>query len=216
MINLGCSHQVDKLRVADIFTDHMVLQQEADVIIWGWAKPNTEITIATSWNDQVYTFSDNSGTWETTIRTPKTDAQPQWLKIKSLDLSIILKDVLFGEVWIGSGQSNMEMPMNGWIDRGDSLNDSQNEIKKANYPRIRLFRVNKVQTYEPVQQLDGNWAICSPETVSNFSAVLYFFGRELYENIETPIGLIDASWDGSSAQAWVASDYLEKYKVLKK
>ncbi len=216
LINLGCSHQVDKLRVADIFTDHMVLQQEADVIIWGWARPNTEITIATSWTDQVYTYSDNSGTWETTIRTPKTDAQPQWLKIKSLDSSIILKDVLFGEVWIGSGQSNMEMPMNGWIDRGDSLNDSQNEIKKANYPRIRLFRVNKVQTYEPVQQLDGNWAICSPETVSNFSAVLYFFGRELYENIETPIGLIDASWDGSSAQAWVASDYLEKIQGFEK
>ena len=195
LINLGCSNQVDKLKVADIFTDHMVLQQEADVIIWGWARPNTEITIATSWTDQVYTLSDNSGTWETTIRTPKTDAQPHWLKIKSLDSSIILKDILFGEVWIGSGQSNMEMPMNGWIDRGDSLNDSQNEIKKANYPRIRIFRVNKVQTYEPVQQLDGNWAICSPETVSNFSAVLYFFGRELHENIETPIGLIDASWE---------------------
>ena len=215
-MNLGCSHQKGELRLADIFTDHMVLQQEADVPIWGSARPNTAVTIAIPWSDQVRTYSNDSGKWKATIRTPKTDAKPQWLKIISVDSTIFLSDVLLGEVWIGSGQSNMEMPMNGWTDRGDSLNDSQNEIKNANYPKIRLLRVGKVQTYESIQQLDGNWAICSPETVSNFSAVLYFFGRELHENIETPIGLIDASWDGSSAQAWVTPDYLEKIQGFEK
>jgi sialate O-acetylesterase len=215
-MSLGCSHQKGELRVADIFTDHMVLQQEADAPIWGWARPNTAVTIATPWSDQIRTYSNDSGKWKTTIRTPKTDAQPQWLKISSVDSTIFLSDVLLGEVWVGSGQSNMEMPMNGWIDRGDSLYDSQNEIKNANYPKIRLFRVKKVQTYESLEQLDGSWTICAPETVPNFSAVLYFFGRELHENIETPIGLIDASWDGSSAQAWVAPDYLEKIKGFEK
>jgi sialate O-acetylesterase len=212
----ACSHQKSELRVADIFTNHMVLQQEVAAPIWGWARPNTEITISTSWSAQVHTYSNDLGKWKITMRTPKTDAQPQWLKIMSVDSIIFLDDVLLGEVWIGSGQSNMEMPMNGWTDRGDFLNDSQNEIKNANYSKIRLFRVNKVQAYESLQQLDGNWAICSPETVPNFSAVLYFFGRELHENIETPIGLIDASWDGSSAQAWVAPDYLEKIKGFEK
>jgi sialate O-acetylesterase len=145
-MSLGCSHQKGELRVADIFTDHMVLQQEADAPIWGWARPNTAVTIATPWSDQIRTYSNDSGKWKTTIRTPKTDAQPQWLKISSVDSTIFLSDVLLGEVWVGSGQSNMEMPMNGWIDRGDSLYDSQNEIKNANYPKIRLFRVKKVQT----------------------------------------------------------------------
>src|SRR5262249_47717768 len=124
--------------------------------------------------------------------------------------TVTIGDVLVGEVWLCSGQSNMEWAVS-------SANDSDLEIRTAKYPKIRLISVPKVGTQEPKDDFDGTWEVCSPETVGSFSAVGYFFGRQLYQTLDVPIGLIDDAWGGSACEAWVRRDRLAsdpKYQAL--
>lgn len=194
-----------KIKLPAIIGDNMVLQQGQKNPLWGWAEPGETITVAV--DGQSYTaVADDKGKWTVTINPLKVGG-PYEIVIKGKE-TVTLKNVLAGEVWICSGQSNMAWPVS-------AANDADLEIMTANYPNIRLISVPQVGTQEAKDDFNGKWEPCSPQTVANFSAVGYFFGRQLYQTLNVPIGLIDNAWGGSSAEAWVNRKRLEDEPAFK-
>ena len=191
----------------EFFSDHLVLQQQTEAPIWGKATPKKNIRLITSWDNQTYTaLSDTNGDWMIKLKTPAAGG-PYTISISD-GKALILKDILIGEVWICSGQSNMEMPLAGW---GKVLN-YETEIASADYPSIRLLHVQRATSTKPetdIKTVSGGWQVCSPATVPEFSSVGYFFGRELYTKLNIPIGLISDNWGGTVAEAWTSSESLE-------
>ncbi len=197
-----------KIELPAIFTDNMVLQQQTDAPIWGKATPKKKVEIITSWDKKMYTtLADENGKWKTFMKTP-TAGGPYIISISD-GKKIELKNVLIGEVWICSGQSNMEMPLAGW----GKVNNYKEEIEAANYPNIRLLQVDKKTSITPQDNISiegGGWKVCSPATIAGFSSTAYFFGRNLNQNLDnTPIGLINTSWGGTIAEAWTSAESLE-------
>ncbi|MCA9084660.1 MAG: sialate O-acetylesterase [Planctomycetaceae bacterium] len=189
-----------ELKMSSVFGDHMVLQQKAPVRIWGWTKPGQSVSVSLADKSGV-TTADGDGRFELSLE-PVEVGGPYTLAVKA-DETREFQDVLVGEVWLCSGQSNMQWPV-------ASSNDADLEILTANYPQIRLITVPQVGTQEPQNDFNGAWAACTPETVRDFSAVGYYFGRQLHQTLNVPIGLIDNSWGGSACEAWVRRDLLEK------
>ena len=190
-----------QLKLPAFFSDSMVLQQNTNAPVWGWAKAGEKVTVSGSWPGKtVQAVADNSGKWMVKLPTPKAGG-PYDVTIKSTETKT-LHGVLIGEVWICSGQSNMEMPVQGWS--GAPVNNSATEIAEANYPSIRLFTVEKNIAFSPQQDVKGAWSSCSPASAGSFSATAYFFGRELYKHLHIPIGLIHTSWGGTIAEAWTS------------
>ncbi len=198
-----------QLRVPAIFGDHMVLQQRSEVAIWGWAGVGEEIAIRVSWNrDEVVTTKAlNSAVWKALLKTPAAGG-PYTISLKGKS-EVILKDVMIGEVWICSGQSNMEWSVN------NGTVDAAEEMPKANFPEIRLFQVNKSAADYPQIRGEGQWQLCSPETMKGFSSVGYFFGKKLHTDLKVPVGLINASWGGTPAEAWTPREKVEMDPELK-
>jgi sialate O-acetylesterase len=201
---------IAQLRLPAIFTDHLVLQQQSEVALWGWAGPSEELTITASWNkfDPMKTKTLNTGVWKTTLKTPVAGG-PYTISIKGGNTELELKDVLIGEVWICSGQSNMEWSVN------NGAADAVEEMPKANYPEIRLFNVSKSASDFPQARGEGQWQLCSPETMKGFSSVGYFFGKKLYTDLKVPIGLINVSWGGTPAEVWIPKEKIEADPELK-
>lgn len=199
---------VANIRLPAIISSGMVLQQKSEDPFWGWASPHEEVVIKASWMDghSMKTRADSNGKWMVKIKTPAAGG-PYTITIKG-DSTIVLTDVLIGEVWLCSGQSNMEMPVSGWP--GASLKNSASEIKDAQYPNIRLFTVKRDAAIIPHQDCSGSWSPCTPTTVAGFSATAYFFGRQLYRHLKVPIGLIHSSWGGTVAEAWTSAKALRK------
>ncbi|HEX9652681.1 MAG TPA: sialate O-acetylesterase [bacterium] len=194
--NVITSPATAKVTLPAIFNHHMVLQQNSEIVLWGWAKPLEEVTVIASWNRQaLQTKADNHANWRVQLNTPPAGG-PYSLIIMGHN-TIILEDVLVGEVWLCSGQSNMEWPAGAGID------NAAQEIQDANYPDIRFFQVTHKSADVRQLDLDGQWTICTPQTMKDFSAVGYFFGRELFESLNVPIGLINSSWGGTPAEAWL-------------
>lgn len=189
-----------------IFGDHMVLQQNSEIVIWGWGKSLEEITVTPSWNgESISTVANADAEWRVTLQTPKAGG-PYTITVKGYN-TIILNDILLGEVWICSGQSNMEWSARAGIDNAD-------QIEKANHPEIRFFNVKHRTADHPQLDLDGNWAVSTPESTIDFSAIAYFFGRELHKNLDVPIGLINSSWGGTPAEVWVHKDTIAENATL--
>ena len=191
-----------KVTLPSIFSDGMVLQQKSRVSFWGKADGNERITISTSWGAKKILKADALGSWSVKIPTPKGGFRKETVSIEG-ENKINLKDILIGEVWICSGQSNMEFNV-GIAD------NAQEEIKNANYPNIRFFRIPKVLAWEPDDVADAQWQACTPEIVGAESAVAYFFGRKLYKDLNVPIGLIVAAWGGSDILAWIDKSNMTK------
>ena len=189
-----------------VFSDNMVLQQKTDAPIWGKAAPNGNVKIVTSWDKQTYTSkADANGSWKVNVKTPSAGG-PYEITISEKN-TVRLKNILIGEVWICSGQSNMEMPLAGW----GQIFDYKKEIAEADYPNIRLLQVQRTTSSQPLDDVTvawGGWQQCSPATIPEFSATAYFFGRDLYENLNVPIGLIHTSWGGTVAEAWASAESL--------
>ena len=191
--------------LSPLFSDNMVLQRDRPIVIWGWASTGLAVT-AQMGDHQATVKADNSGKW--TIKLPALPAGgPYTLTIRGPQ-TITLKNILMGDVWVCSGQSNMEMGIG-------NVNNAAQEIANANYPQIRLFTVKKDVAMEPRATPTGTWDVCTPQTVAmggwnGFSAVGYFFGRELYNNLKVPIGLIHTSWGGTPAEAWTSAEALEQ------
>jgi sialate O-acetylesterase len=198
-----------QVRLPSVIGSHMVLQQLSNVPLWGWAKPAETVTVVTSWDGQVVTCkADQEGRWKVNVATP-TAGGPYTIQISGRN-KINLQDILIGEVWLCSGQSNMEMPLRGWPGYGDLIDHSDEEIKSANYPGIRLFTVTRKSAFEPQEECTGSWSSCTPETAATFSATGYFFGLELYKKLQIPIGLIHSSWGGTAAEAWTSNEFISR------
>lgn len=191
-----------------IFNDNMVLQRNSEVVIWGWGNPSEEIKIKPSWDNQEYTIkANNQARWEVKVKTTK-EGGPYTISIKGYN-EVVLKNILLGEVWLLSGQSNMEMSASWGIKNGDE------EVQKANYPNIRFFTVPKLTAETPQNNLLGNWTECSPESMKYFSAVGYFFAKQLHTDLkDVPIGLISSNWGGTPAEIWIAEDVVNNDETL--
>lgn len=200
--------------LSSVFTDNMVLQQQSDVPLWGKASAGEKVSVTTSWNNQNYeTTAGTDGKWTVKVKTPEAGFTAYEITVKGKN-TIRLKNILIGEVWVCSGQSNMEMPLAGW---GKVLNYEQ-EIAQANYPDIRLFRVANTCATQPQDEakLEGSgWVECSPATIPEFSSVAYFFARDLLKNRKFPVGLIDTNWGGTVAEAWTSSSTLKMMPAFK-
>jgi sialate O-acetylesterase len=183
-----------------IFGDHMVLQQNQTVQIWGWGKPGEAITLSTTWSsEQLKTTVSNQGLWSLQLATPKGGMATHQITLKGFN-EVVLKNVQIGEVWLCSGQSNMEWTANLGI------NNAQEEVKLARHPNIRFFTVEHRTATSPQIDLRGQWEVCSPASMQNFSAVAYFFARKLQKELNVPVGLINSSWGGTPAEAWMPAE----------
>lgn len=195
------------VKLPNVFGDHMVLQQAQKNKVWGLADPGE--AVAVSIEGQTHeTKAGDDGKWHVMLN-PLPVGGPYELKIVGKN-TITFKDVLVGEVWICSGQSNMQWSVN-------SSNDADLERASAKYPKLRMINFPNVGTQEPVWTHDRHWMVCTPENVGNFSAVGYFFGRQLQQTLDVPVGLINNAWGGSACEAWVRRDLMaadEKYKPL--
>ena len=205
--NLATTAQV---KLPALVGDNMVLQQNAKVNLWGWASPNEKINIQLGWQTAPVQITANSdGTWKTTVNTPQGSEKKYNITIEATN-KINLQNILVGEVWICSGQSNMYFPVGKeektWK---TGVVNYEEEIKNANYPNIRIFTVLTKASPKPLDDVTGSWAECSPSSVKTFSAVAYFFGRDLYQKLNIPIGLISSSWGGTKAEAWTSQAVLE-------
>ncbi len=206
-----CAHDVEsagKLKLPAVISDNMVLQQQSDVALWGWANPKAVIEITTSWSESKVTAkADVKGKWRTTIATPVAGGPYKIsIRVKGADAGIVLQNILIGEVWICSGQSNMEWNFDLGVLNGDQ------ELREANYPQIRLFHTRRDIAVSPNQDCVGRWQECNPNSVRYFSAVAYFFGRNLHKELNVPIGLINSSWGGTVAETWVSEEGLRPLK----
>lgn len=194
-----CSIGQADVKLPAIIGDNMVLQRAIDVPIWGWADPGEKVTVTLGDQSKSATACEK-GKWMVRLDSMK-EGGPTKMTVSGKN-TITVENILIGEVWVCSGQSNMGFTVRGAI-------NAEAEIASANYPEIRLFSVPLVGTQEPQYDCKGKWVVCSPETIPNFTAVGYFFGREVYKNIKMPVGLINTSWGGSSCEAWVRRDLLE-------
>ena len=196
------SLSVAEVRLPAVIGSNMVLQQQSEVPLWGWADPGEKITIRARWRKgRARAKADADGKWTAMLTTPKAGGGPYTIRIKGSN-TIKLENVLVGEVWVCSGQSNMQWTVN-------NSNNPEEEIANAKYPNIRLFYVKRQVAETPRDDCEGAWQECSPETVPGFSAVAYFFGRNLHKELDIPIGLIHTSWGGTPAEAWTRRPILE-------
>jgi len=187
-----------------LFSDHMVLQRDVPLRVWGWAAPGERVgvglsTVATKNVAMHTTAANESGEWSVTL--PPALAGVDYTLYVHGDNDLVFSDVAVGDVWVGSGQSNMEMAV-------ASCNEAQTEIAGADNPKIRLFTVPRRSTESPMADAYGTWSRCTPESVPRFSAALYFFGRKLQKDLAVPIGLIHSSWGGTPVEAWTPRTWL--------
>ena len=198
----------------------MVLQQNTQVPLWGWATSGTKVDLTPSWGTTTTIYAGTDGKWKTSIQTPVAVAgqAPQYsISVKGPSNTLTFSNILVGEVWLCSGQSNMSFPMNYKDASMLGVVDYQTEIAAANFPNIRLFTVPTSNSATPQTNCGGSWTSCSPTSVSNFSAVAYYFGRELFTNkaLNVPVGIIHDSYSGSSIQAWMKQSVLTNDAELK-
>jgi sialate O-acetylesterase len=193
------------VKLPALLSDHMLLQQGAPVRVWGWAAPGEAVTVSFR-NQKAAARAGQDGKWAAWLK-PLEVGEPSAMTIAGNN-TITIQDVLVGEVWVGSGQSNMGMTVK-------SSKDAEQEMAAANYPRIRLFTVKTTVAGEPLEDVQGSWKLCAPDTVGPFSAALYFFGRDLHKQRGTPMGLIFSAWGGTPAQSWASMPALLAEPPLK-
>lgn len=202
------------LRLSALFGNHMVLQQNSKSAIWGNAKPHTTIMVSGSWAPKRMEMvkADKEGNWKLYLNTPKAGG-PYTLNITAGKESIQLQDVMSGEVWLCSGQSNMEIPLRGYY--GQPIYNSNETIATSENPEIRLFTVQRQQSTTAQKNCKGNWNRTTPETAAEFSATAYYFGKMLQQVLHVPIGLISCNWGGSSIESWMDSMTLSQFPEQK-
>ncbi|MBB1283719.1 sialate O-acetylesterase [Flavisolibacter sp. BT320] len=194
------------VRLPAIIGNHMVLQQSTTVALWGWCEPGEKITVKVGWDTAAFTTTGTSGaTWKLSLPTPNAGG-PYTITIRGNN-TINIEDVLIGEVWLCSGQSNMEMNM-GW-----GL-PYEKETSEATDRRIRFFGVPRTTALHPQDDVKARWVECSPEEMKRFSAVGYFFGKEVVDKLKVPVGLIGSSWGGTPAEAWTPDSVVHQNAAL--
>ena len=194
------------LKLPTIFSNNMIMQQQSVVSIWGWSKPNSKVSINVSWNKKKYkTKSNNSGEWLLNILTPKAGEAHEISITTNSDL-IHITNVLMGEIWIASGQSNMQMNLNGYMN--EPIIGANYAIANSKNSHIRFFTVERNTSKTPLDNLKGKWSVSNQENSPFFSAVAYSFAKYLNKTLDIPIGIIHTSWGGTPAEAWTDSQSL--------
>lgn len=190
----------------------MIIQQNAKLSVWGNAKSGSLIHVQSSWGVKATTTTNFEGKWSVILNTPAADHEQHKLIISNENQTRVVQNILLGEVWLASGQSNMEMPLKGfnYTKIKEVVEGADKEISEANFPEIRMFTVNRNIAFEQSDKLEGSWIESSPETVKEFSAVAYFFAKKLHLELNVPIGIIHSSWGGSPAESWTRLDYLKQ------
>ena len=202
------------IKLPAIVSSNMVLQRNTTVVLWGWADAGEKISIKATWLKSVINLAANKeGSWRIEVKTTNSKA-PQIIQLKSKTSDIILKNILFGEVWLCSGQSNMTLPLKGNI--GQPVFGSNLAIAKSQNPNLRLFTVDKVGAKTPLKDVEKYtaWQQASPENAADFSAIGYFFGKQLQEILDVPVGIIHSSWGGSLIEAWMSREVLSGYQKI--
>ncbi len=205
--------QKKKLTVPQLFTDHMVLQQKQEVAFWGVATPKQKVEVSASWGNKATAVADDNGGWKLQLKTPAAGG-PYDIQITSTSDSIAVKDVLIGEVWLASGQSNMEMPLSGWFPR-DTIINSAEEIAHSDFPEIRFMKIDHNTAAVPLDSVGGKWQLVSPKTAGDFSAAAYYYARKLNDELHVPIGIIQSVVGGTPAEAWTSAEALEQLNGFK-
>lgn len=200
-----------EIKLPAIVSSNMVLQRNTTVVLWGWADPQEEITIETSWlGEPLNITADTEGNWKIEVQT-NNNKEPQSIKLQSKKSVIKLENILFGEVWLCSGQSNMSQSLKGYT--GQPTFGSNMAISKSNNSNLRIFTVNRAASKTPLKEIDEylTWQQAAPDNVAGFSAIAYFFGQQLQEILDVPVGMIHTSWGGSSVQAWMSKEVMSNY-----
>lgn len=210
-----------KVRVPSIISDNMVLQQKSSVKLWGWTEAGEQVSISNSWSSKVVkTTADTQGNWSVYIKTPGC-GKGHTIEISSGEGEdkIIVNNVLIGEVWMASGQSNMEFemrphPQDKWM---TGMYDWEKESADADYPDIHLFKVEEGWNYDtPMEDCEGEWVVCSPEVAKSYSAIAFLFARELHQTLERPVGIILCAYGGTLAESWTRREVMEGDPVYDK
>ena len=198
----------NKLRLPSLVSDNMVIQQSTQINIWGWAEKKKNVEITPSWNNALQlTQSDKEGKWKTTLNTPSAGG-PFTIKISSNKETISIENVMVGEVWLASGQSNMEMPIKGYA--SEPINGNNALILHSKNPNIRMFTVKRNSNPQPVVDCVGTWKESSPENTPDFSAVAYVFAQNINRVLDVPVGIIHSSWGGTPVEAWTQKEVIER------
>jgi sialate O-acetylesterase len=200
LIVLGALPAQADVKLPAIFGDHMVLQQDGKIPVWGWADAGEKVSVAIG-SDKADTTGGADGKWRVDLAPMPTTATGVTMTVTGKN-TLTFQDVLVGEVWLASGQSNMELKMNAGLVTG------QDAIAQSANPQIRLFTVDKVADLTPQEDVKGSWKICGPDTVGSMSAVAYFFGRELQQKLQRPVGLLESDWGGTAIESWMSIETL--------
>ncbi|MFI4910450.1 MAG: sialate O-acetylesterase [Sedimentisphaeraceae bacterium JB056] len=212
-----CFGSFADVSLPSIISDNMALQQDVEVNIWGWADAGEKVTVEADWGNTlpligkifpqkvaVNTVADEQGNWKVKIKTPKAGG-PYSLKVEGNN-KIMVKNILVGELWLCSGQSNMQMPMQGW--NKQPIIGGPEDIAGSANDKIRLFQVKRATADTPLKDIEGEWMVCGPETVKDFTAAGYYFGRKINRQTMLPVGLIESSWGGTKAEVWTRREFM--------
>jgi sialate O-acetylesterase len=198
-----------EIRLPAILGSHMVLQQQTNIKLWGWCEPGEKISIKVGWDTTTYTTIGNSNAkWVVNVKTNEAGG-PYKINLSGYN-KIELEDVVIGEVWLCSGQSNMEMSFN-W-----GLKQYSSDFDNATNKSIRFFHIPRLTADNPQEDTKARWVVCNPEDAKRFSLVGYFFGKNIQQNLNVPVGLINASWGGTPAETWTPKEVVENDIELKK
>jgi sialate O-acetylesterase len=202
ILALSAHRAFSQVRLSNVLGSHMVVQRDRPIHLWGWAAPSESVAVDFH-GVRAFGTADGLGHWSLYL-PPEPAGGPYSLTVSASN-TIHLEDILVGDLWFASGQSNMEIPLLGYPGNA-TIDNGPAEIRNAAHAEIRLLRIEKKSSYFPLDNIDGGWTPCTPETAANFSAVAYFFGREIAEKEHVPVGLIDSTWGGTVAEAWVSLD----------
>ncbi len=201
-----------EVRLPAFFSDGMVMQQSTRASLWGTATANCKVKVTTGWDKKTHvTASDENGAWKLDLDTPP--AGGPYDIIFDDGKRTVIKNILMGELWICSGQSNMEMPMKGF--KNQPVENAAMDALRSRSDRMRLFTVKRNSSFTPCTDVTGEWQSATAETVREFSATAFYFGRMLQEQLDVPVGLIVAAWGGSACEAWMTADWLKAFPAAK-
>ena len=202
----GRTDNAGTAKLPKMFSDGMVLQQKSDAPFWGEAAPNSKVTLQGSWGKAAETTAGQDGKWRATLETPPSGG-PFTVKVITCD-TLTINDVMVGEVWLASGQSNMEMPMEGWLPECPVENGPEDIASSANN-NIRIFMVERAVSFTPETDIKGSWKAASPANTPKFGATSYYFAKKLNAELGVPVGVINTSWGGTPVESWIPNEFIK-------
>ena len=206
-VNISFSQQsLSSIKLPSLFSDNMVLQRNSEVHIWGHSLAKSEVKIIVPWGEYINT-SNSDGEWEVIVPTQEYKG-PFKVEICSNENCITIQNVVLGEVWLASGQSNMSMPLQGWLPT-DPIENSSLEISSSHQYPLRFFKTKQAIGHKPKTNVEGAWKTSDSINSPNFSATAYFFAKNLYKELKVPIGIINSSWGGTPVQSWADQKALQ-------